>query len=381
MRIFVIGALPSSLTNFRGELLKALSRKSQKVYALSNNPTKRESEQIKALGCEALHYPVARNGLNPVKDLKTWWFLKQLIKQHSPAKQLSYTIKPIIWGGLAARNSDVEQYAMITGLGFAFQPGGVVKSLLIRLVGRLYKLALKNAKAVIFQNRDNMQVFIDKGLVPSKKCFLVNGSGVDLTHYKLTPLPNAPQFTLIARLLGDKGIREYVQAARIVKQKYPQAQFNLVGPEDPSPDGISLPEVLNWSKEGIINYHGAASDVRPFIEKCAVYVLPSYHEGMPRTVLEAMAMGRPILTTDVPGCRETVENGKNGWLVSKANVQQLSERLIWFIEHPEKWSDMGNESYRLAREKFDVNEVNNKILEIMGLKQNLKDESCNEKII
>lgn len=381
MRIFVVGALPSSLTNFRGELLKALAQRSQKVYALSNNPTQREIDEIKSLGCEALHYPVARNGLNPVKDLKTWWFLKALLKKHSPAKQLSYTIKPIIWGGLAARNSGVEQYAMITGLGFAFQPGGVFKNALIRLVGSLYKMALKNAKAVIFQNRDNMQVFVDKGLVPSEKCFLVNGSGVDLTHYKLTPLPSAPHFTLIARLLGDKGIREYVQAARVVKQKYPQAEFNLVGPEDPSPDGISLSEVLSWSKEGVINYHGAASDVRPFIEKCAVYVLPSYHEGMPRTVLEAMAMGRPILTTDVPGCRETVENGKNGWLVSKANVQQLSERMLWFIEHPEKWSDMGNESYRLAREKFDVNEINKKILEIMGLENSLKDESSNEKTI
>lgn len=377
----MIGALPSSLTNFRGELLKELSRKSQRVYALSNKPTKRESDEIRALGCEVLDYPVARNGLNPLKDLQTWWFLKLLIKQHSPAKQLSYTIKPIIWGGLAARNSKVEQYAMITGLGFAFQPGGLLKNLLIRLVSSLYKMALKNAKAVIFQNRDNMQVFVEKGLVPSEKCFLVNGSGVDLSHFKLTPLPSKPNFTLIARLLGDKGIREYVQAARLVKQKYPQAEFNLIGPDDPSPDGISLSEVLSWSEEGIINYHGATTDIRPYLEKCAIYVLPSYHEGMPRTVLEAMAMGRPILTTDVPGCRETVENGKNGWLVSKANVQQLSERMLWFIEHPEKWSDMGNESYRLAREKFDVNQVNNKILEIMGLESNLKFESSNEKTI
>ena len=327
MRIFVVGALPSSLTNFRGELLKALAQRSQKVYALSNNPTQREIDEIKSLGCEALHYPVARNGLNPVKDLNTWWFLKALLKKHSPAKQLSYTIKPIIWGGLAARNSGVEQYAMITGLGFAFQPGGVFKNALIRLVGSLYKMALKNAKAVIFQNRDNMQVFVDKGFVPSEKCFLVNGSGVDLTHYKLTPLPSAPHFTLIARLLGDKGIREYVQAARVVKQKYPQAEFNLVGPEDPSPDGISLSEVLNWSKEGVINYHGAASDVRPFIEKCAVYVLPSYHEGMPRTVLEAMAMGRPILTTDVPGCREICLDKFNGFLVKPKDSKSLAKAI------------------------------------------------------
>jgi len=381
MKIFVIGVLPSSLINFRGGLIKEMALRSDKVFALSNSATREEIEGIEALGCRTLNYNVARNGLNPLSDLRTFLDLSKAIRSESPEKILSYTIKPVIWSGLAARGTNTSHYAMITGLGFAFQPGGLLKNLLIRLVSSLYKMALKNAKAVIFQNRDNMQVFIEKGLVPSEKCFLVNGSGVDLSHFKPTPLPSKPNFTLIARLLGDKGIREYVQAARLVKQKYPQAVFNLVGPDDPSPDGISLSEVLSWSEEGIINYHGATTDVRPYLEKCAIYVLPSYHEGMPRTVLEAMAMGRPILTTDVSGCRETVENGKNGWLVPRANVQMLAERMTWFIEHPEQWGEMGNKSHRMAREKFDVNEVNKIILDIMGLNENAKCESSDEKTI
>lgn len=281
---------------------------------------------------------------------------------------LAYTIKPIIWGGIAARLAKVSNfYALVTGLGYAFQKGGKVKNLLNTLVKFLYRVALKNSKGVIFQNQDNMQVFIDEGIVPKDKCFLVNGSGVDLSHFKVSPLPPRTHFLLISRLLGDKGIREYAKAAEIVKQKYPEAVFELVGPEDPSPDGIKLGEVNKWVSSGAIKYSGATTDVRPFIENCSIYVLPSYHEGMPRTVLEAMAMGRPILTTDVPGCRETVINGENGWLVDKANVKQLTERMIWFIENQEQWSVMGEKSHAMANGKFDVHKVNAEILKIMGL--------------
>ncbi|ASC55894.1 glycosyl transferase family 1 [Vibrio vulnificus] len=212
-----------------------------------------------------------------------------------------------------------------------------------------------------------MQVFIDQGIVPKEKCFLVNGSGVDLSHYEKEPLSNKPHFLLIARLLGDKGIREYAKAAAVVKQQYPEAEFHLVGPEDPSPDGIQISEVNQWHESGVINYHGATTDVRPFIKACNIFVLPSYHEGMPRTVLEAMAMGRPVLTTNVPGCKETVVNGENGWLVEKANVEQLAERMIWFIEHPEQWKIMGDKGHQMANEKFDVHKVNAEILKIMGL--------------
>lgn len=373
MIVNVIGALPSSLVNFRGELLLALSKRCSSVFALASGASAKESEAINNLSVKYSDYIVSRNGLNPATDIVTLIVLGLFFKKNKPDLVLAYTIKPIIWGGLAARFTNVKSfYAMVTGLGYAFQKGGLAKSLLNTLVKFLYRSALKKSKGVIFQNRDNMQVFIDEGIVPKEKCFLVNGSGVDLSHYNLSPLPSTPHFLLIARLLGDKGIREYAQAAKLVKQKYPEAVFELVGPEDPSPDGIKLDEVHQWTESGAIKYSGATTDVRPFIENCAIYVLPSYHEGMPRTVLEAMAMGRPILTTDVPGCRETVIDGENGWLVEKANAEQLAERMIWFIENQDKWQEMGKSSHDMAYEKFDVHKVNAEILKIMGL-SNEKD--------
>lgn len=368
MKILIIGASPRSIKNFRGKLITTLKSKGLEVTASASNASLKDINQIIKLGCDYLDYSVSRNGLNPVQDLVTLYSLTKNINHLKPEITLAYTIKPIIWGGIASRFSKVSSfYAMVTGLGYAFQKGGFKKKLLNVLVRFLYKFSLKKSKGVIFQNQDNMQVFIDEGIIPQEKCFLVNGSGVDLSHYQVSPLPLKPHFLLIARLLGDKGIREYAKAAQIVKQQYPEAVFELVGPEDPSPDGIKLEEINKWVSSGAIEYSGATTDVRPFIENCSIYVLPSYHEGMPRTVLEAMAMGRPILTTDVPGCRETVVNGDNGWLVEKANVEQLAERMIWFIENQEQWSVMGNKSHTMANEKFDVHKVNAEILKIMGL--------------
>ncbi|MGR2667464.1 glycosyltransferase family 4 protein [Vibrio campbellii] len=368
LKIILLGVLPTSLTNFRGELIKEYVSTGLPVETYCSGATLEDIEKVNSLGASCNHYSVARNGLNPIKDLVTLFQLSKLTRKKGNKKVLAYTIKPVIWGGMASRLSTTTSfYAMITGLGYAFQKGGLVKSLLNFLVKFLYRAALKKSKGVIFQNRDNMQVFIDEGIVPQEKCFLVNGSGVDLSHYQVSPLTSKPHFLLIARLLGDKGIREYAKAAEIIKQQYPEAVFELVGPEDPSPDGIKLEEVNEWVSSGAIEYSGATTDVRPFIENCSIYVLPSYHEGMPRTVLEAMAMGRPILTTNVPGCRETVVNGENGWLVEKANVEQLAERMIWFIENQEQWSLMGNKSHTMANEKFDVHKVNAEILKIMGL--------------
>lgn len=368
MNVFLIGALPSSLYNFRGKLVTAMSQSGVVITSLASDANKKEIRTIESLPSCYIDVPINRNGLNPFKDLNTVLKFFLIFKKHNPDLVLAYTIKPIIWGGLASKFANVPSfYAMITGLGYAFQKGGFAKNLLNTLVKFLYRSALKKSKAVIFQNRDNMKVFIDEGIIPQEKCFLVNGSGVDLSHYQVSPLSPKPHFLLIARLLGDKGIREYAKAAEIVKQQYPEAFFELVGPEDPSPDGIKLDEVNKWVSSGAIEYSGATTDVRPFIENCSIYVLPSYHEGMPRTVLEAMAMGRPILTTDVPGCRETVVNGENGWLVEKANVEQLAKRMIWFIENQEQWSVMGNKSHAMANEKFDVHKVNAEILKIMGL--------------
>lgn len=368
MKTIIIGTLPSSLYNFRGQLLQCLNEIGTQVKALASGATATDINAVKQLGAEYIDYPVIRSGLIPKEDLKTFKALRDIFKKQQPDVILAYTIKPIIWGAFAARCvPNCRFYALVTGLGFAFQEGNRKKNLLMKLVIFLYKASLKNVDKVIFQNPDNRKVFIDLGIVPEYKTAIVNGSGVDVSHFEVKVLPSIPKFLLIARLLGDKGIREYVKAANIVKQKYPGAVFQLVGPEDPSPDGISLTELTQLNTNNAVDYLGGTDDVRPYIEDCSIFVLPSYHEGLPRTVLEAMATGRPILTTDVPGCRETVVNGKNGWLVEKANVEQLVERMIWFIENQSEWQRMAQASRAMVEDKFDVHKVNRELLKIMEL--------------
>ena len=368
MKVLIIGTLPSSIYNFRGQLLKQLRSKNFEIKALASDATSKDIKAVESLGAEYINYPVRRSGLSPLRDLKTFISLSKIFRQEKPDIIFAYTIKPIIWGAFAARTIPCCRfYALITGLGFAFQQGSWGRNLLTKLVVFLYKTALKKVDKVIFQNPDNRQVFIGLGIVPVHKAVVVNGSGVDITHFDIKPLPPTLGFLLIARLLGDKGVREYLLAANIVKQLYPDVVFQLVGPEDPSPDGISISELNNLNSSGAVEYLGEADDVRSHIERCSIFVLPSYHEGLPRTVLEAMATERPILTTDVPGCRETVINGENGWLVKKASVEQLVEKMIWFIDNQQEIPRMAKASRVIVEHKFDVHKVNAELLNIMGL--------------
>lgn len=370
-RIVIIGALAESLVNFRGDLIRSLVAAGHDVVAMAGHPDGDDvATRIEALGARFRSYPVQRNGMDPRRDFATLLSLRAAFVEINPDVVLAYTIKPVIWGALALRTlrSKARFFALITGLGLAFQPGGVKQSALTNLVTCLYRWALVRAEKVVFQNQDNRQLFADRRIVALERCKTVSGSGVNVAHFEAADLPagNAV-FLVIARLLGDKGLREFAQAAHIVRKRHPEAVFNLVGPPDPSPDGISLAEVESWRLSGAVNYLGASNDVRPFIGACHVYVLPSYHEGMPRTVLEAMSMGRPVLTTDVPGCRETVVAGENGYLVPKQNSRDLAERMIWFIEHREQWQGMGQASRLLAEERFDVHKINADMLGIMGL--------------
>ena len=368
-KIFLVGAYPESVCAFRGHLISKFIANGHDVTVMTAFASDEVQRDIRSLGAEFLSYPIERNGTNPLKDLGTKSFLSKAFVDHQPDLILAYTIKPIIWGGIAARSiPNCGFSALVTGLGYAFQGRTFKQRLLCQLTSNLYRYSLRRANTVIFQNIDNLNEFVSRKIISDSKCRVVPGSGVNLNHYKQEPIPDGEiRFLLIARLLKEKGIREYVEAAKIVKKQFPSARFLLVGPSDPSPDGIPLDVVKNWGSEGIIEYRGATTDVRPFLNDCHVFVLPSYHEGMPRTVLEAMATGRPILTTDVCGCRETVENGKNGWLVPKADSQALAERMIWFLKHPSQLAIMGNESRTLAEKRFDVELVNAKMLEILQL--------------
>lgn len=325
-------------------------------------------EQLALIGVDFRAYPVQRNGLNPLKDVQTFFALKKALRDLRPEAVLSYTIKPVIWAGFALMGNLVPRYyALITGLGFAFQEGDFFRRTLSVLVTYLYRVSLSRAHRVVFQNQDNCDFFISQQIVGKDKCALVNGSGVDLDRFTVTPLPGKEVvFLTIGRLLGEKGFREYAKAASLVKARYPETIFRLLGPADPSPDGIPLEEISDWQAKGWVEYLGETRDVRPFISDCQIFVLPSYYlEGVPRTVLEAMAMGRPILTTEVAGCRETVIPGENGFLVPKRDITALAERMVWFIEHPEEWKRMGLRSRAMAVERYDVHSVNRELLKIM----------------
>lgn len=368
MKVIIIGASPRSLVNFRGELIKTLAI-SHDVIALAGGATADEISTIESLGVRYIDVPVKRTSMNPFTDLKTMRFYRSIFEQEQPDYVLSYTIKPIIWGGIALRTLPGARFtALITGLGYAFEGQGFKRGVLRWIVSKLYKLSLKRANQVVFQNSDDLNYFVERGLTSRNKTYVVPGSGVPLAHFEHRVLPKAElTFLMVARLLKEKGVFEFVDAACQVKKQFPNVRFQLLGGLDPSPDGINQNVVDDWVAQGCIEYLGETKDVRPYFAQSHVFVLPSfYREGLPRTILEAMATGRAILTTDNVGCREPIVEGENGWLVPVRDSKALAEKMMWFIDHPEQVESMGLASRKMAEDKFDVFKVNAQMLEIMG---------------
>jgi len=372
-RFLMIAGYPDSLLNFRGPLLNALLAAGLDVHvAAPDLPANSEIRQrLEALGVQVHEIPLNRTGMNPVSDLGSLFNLWRLMRRLKPDFSLAYTIKPVIYGNVAAWLAGVPaRFALITGLGYAFQGEAGQRSWLKRIVQNLYGFALAKVTKVFFQNPDDEALFYDLGILDSSnpKTVVVNGSGIDVDSFTVAHFPETTQFLLIARLLGDKGVREYVQAAATVRKQYPNTVFGLVGWIDENPDAIDSDELQNWVASGVVKFYGRLADVKPAIADSSVYVLPSYREGAPRTVLEAMAMGRAVITTDAPGCRETVVHGKNGFLVPVKSTAELAAAMIHFIENPALVVAMGQESRLLAEEKFDVRKVNDHMLREMGIK-------------
>lgn len=373
MKTFLlIASFPDSLIKFRGPLLRALVAKGLDVHVaapdLADVPD--ICTELEALGITLHEIGLKRTGTNPVADLVTVVELWRLMRRIRADYVLGYTIKPVIYGSLAAWLAGVpNRFALVTGLGYAFTGEASGKrGMLRKLIQKLYRFGLSKSRKVFFQNPDDESLFRRLRLLPAgvSSC-VVNGSGVDVTDYALAPLPENPSFLLIARLLGDKGVREYAQAAGRVKEQFPEVSFKLVGWIDDNPDAVSQAELDGWINSGTVEFLGKLADVRPAIAGSNVYVLPSYREGTPRTVLEAMAMGRPVITTDAPGCRETVVDGDNGFLVPVQTVDELASAMIRFVESPELATCMGERSRRIAEEKYDVHKVNESMLAQMGI--------------
>jgi glycosyltransferase involved in cell wall biosynthesis len=366
MKILILGTVPNDLLNFRSELIKDILKKGNEVIASSSKLDPDSVSRVKKLGINYESIFLNRHGLSLKGDIKTLADLLKLLKKQNPNLVLAHGIKLVIWGGISARIRKIPFFALITGLGFAFQGTTFRRKLLTRLVSFLYRVALKNSKAVIFQNEDNRKIFIDKNIVTPSKTHIVNGSGVDINKYTFTKIPESKlSFLLVSRLLGEKGLREYAEAAKIVKEKFPDVEFKIVGTQDNSLDAISIGEVMSWSK--YVDYEGPTNDVRPYIKKCHVYVLPSYHEGLPRSTLEAMSMGRPILTTNASGCKETVDVNVNGFLVPIGSSKELAKRMIWFVKNRDEIKSMGEQSRKIVEKRFDVRKVNKEMLKILEI--------------
>lgn len=369
--IVMIGTTAACFYGFRADLIKNLNSQGVVVYAFTTDQDKIELERIKNLGAIPITYSLNRGGLNPFADILATYKLAQQIKQLQPDIVFSYFAKPVIFGTIAAKLAKVPKViGMLEGLGYTFteQPEGLSKKtqLIKKVQVLLYKIALPQLDKLIFLNPDDPLDLIDQYAINVKKIEVLGGIGLNLKDYAYQPIPSIQQpinFLFIGRLLKEKGIHDFLAAAKLVKEKYPETKFTVLGAIDPHNLGaLKQSELDELISSNIIHYPGHVNNVKDWIANSHVFVLPSYREGVPRSTQEAMAIGRPIITTDVPGCRETIIDGRNGFLVEKWNPEALAEKMIYFIEQPEKIEKMGIESFKIATEKFDSSIVNEKLL-------------------
>lgn len=375
MKVIMIGTVASSFLGFRADLIKLLLNQQHVIYAFTSEYSKEELDKIEALGAIPMIYQLNRGGLNPLADIKSTYALSKQIKKIAPDLVFSYFVKPVIFGTLAAKIAKVPKViGMLEGLGYTFtdQPEGISKKtqLIKSAQVLLYKIALPQLDKLIFLNPDDAKDLLERYKIRVKKTKVLGGIGLNLEDYSYSnKYPFNITFIFIARLLAEKGIHDYIAAAKIVKNSYPNARFIALGKIDKEALGaLSELELQQLVNQGVFEYPGHVSNVSEWIANSSVFVLPSYYrEGVPRSTQEAMAIGRAVITTDVPGCRETVVDGVNGFLVEKWNPQALAEKMVYFIENPEQVAIMGLESYQIAQEKFDADKVNKRLLDILGL--------------
>jgi glycosyltransferase involved in cell wall biosynthesis len=394
MRIAVVAGYAPSLVHFRGPLLAAFKARGHEVIALAPPEPGgglATEAALRAMRIPLLRYQLDRGGMNPLRDLRTLQALRSHFLALKPGLVLSYTIKPVIYGSFAARLAKVPRAAsLITGLGYAFgglsenlgdalpgQPQTVSRRCLTELVTRMYAKALEHNRAVIFQNPDDRDLFQRLNILsPGQRVAVVGGSGVDLDRFAPAPPllahpeTGGPVFTCVARLLWAKGVGVFVEACRMLKRKYPQAVCRLIGPADDVPDAVPQDMLRRWREDRVVEILEPVEDIRPVLAASSVFVLPSYREGTPRSSLEAMAMARPVVTTDVPGCRQTVEDGVTGFLAPPFEPGELMRAMERYVLEPELIAQQGAAARRLAEERFDAARVTEAMLAVLPLPEN-----------
>lgn len=373
-----------SLVNFRGALIQAMLDRGHRVLTIAPEQTPGVRRQLESWGARFMPVRLARAGTNPFADWVSYSDYRKIFLAERPDVLLAYTIKPVIYATLAAYRAGVpHRYVLITGLGAAFHTPGLKGRLLSSIASRFYRRSFSRSTRIIGQNRDILRFFRDRGIISATaNTAIVPGSGVDTTAFAAKPFPSGgpPRFLMLSRLLKDKGVEEYAAAARMVRERMPESRFILAGDLDPNPAGVGASQLQAWTRSGLIEHRPAVADVRPLLEECHAYVLPSYHEGMPRSNLEAMAVARPLITTDAIGCRETVfdlENrpfgphgsrrGRNGFLVPTHSAEALAEAMQFVIDRPLDAAEMGRAGRLLAEKHFDVRRINELMFQAMDL--------------
>ena len=349
-KVLILANNDVGLYQFRQELIAELLKKNKIYISL---PYGDMIEPLKKKGCKFIDTPVDRRGLNPIKDMELFIYYMELLKKVKPDLVITYTIKPNIYGSLACELLGIPYAVNITGLGTAFQKKGALRA----LVTMMYKVSLRKAKVVFFENCENQQIFIDEKIVPENKTCLLNGAGVNLEKYTYIDYPTDRQpvrFLFIGRVMREKGVNELFKAMRMLRKDGINCSLDVVGGYEENYESI----IRRFEKEGWLNYHGFQDDVRPFIANCHCFVLPSWHEGMANTNLECAASGRPVITSYIHGCLEAVVEGKNGFLCEKQNARSLYEVMKKFAELPvEDWAQMGKFGREHMVEVFDKRKV------------------------
>lgn len=374
-RFAVIANQSFALRNFRAPLLRDLAANGLEVLALAPDFSDADRDALREMGVQAVDFTLARKGANPARDLLDVVRLTGVLRRHRPDGMLSITVKPAIYGTLAGWMAGVpRRYVLITGLGYAFgrERGSLRRRLVGAAVRALYRLALARAEGVFMQNRDDVEEFAGRGLFSAEKLLGIHATGVDLGEWPpLVPVSHPVTFLLAARLLREKGIPEFAAAAAALKHEHgAKVRFILLGGLEPGPRGVPEAQLREWIRAGLLEWPGHV-DVRPWLGQASVFVLPSfYREGVPRSIQEAMASGRPIVTTDSPGCRETVVAGRNGFLVAPRDADALAHAMARFVANPALIATMGRESRRLAEERFDAAAINRRMIAAMGLDRN-----------
>lgn len=351
--------------NFRHGLLKRLLSDGYHISVVT--PNDKFSGKLKDMGCDVIDLPMSAKGVNPFDDIKLVTLLYRYYRKLNPDFIIHYTIKPNIYGSLAAKMAGIPSLAITTGLGYTF----VNDNFIAKIARQLYKMAFRYPKEVWFLNEDDRQAFLEYSLVSGSKAKLLHGEGVNVSHFSpisVSSNNNRLTFLLIARMLWDKGIGEYIEAARVIKSKYPKTHFQLLGACDvPNPSIISREQIGIWESEGIVEYLGTTDDVRTVIANVDCVVLPSYREGIPRTMLEAAAMAKPLIVSDAPGCKDVVINGKTGFLCKVKNRDSLAAAMELIInQSTQERVDMGVAGRNLVLQKFDERVVIKKYIDMLS---------------